>query len=222
MNGRSIFLSQRTVTQMIVPCVAQFIVHNNTQQIQNTMLTYKNDPKIKESLIKRMDSHIIADELLQGATGQDGKGCTVWCALNNGDLKEGYNHSAFETILGLPEWLAELQDRIFEGLIVEDAKWFSSEWPKAIPVGKNIEPVKWKFCAFIMKENIERVLLLDISEELKKEVVNAINGVLSLHETAAKTGVWDESAAWSAARSAARSAAYKKYAIHLLDLLRNI
>jgi hypothetical protein len=173
------------------------------------ILSYHNKPEIKEQLIARMDKHIELDQLLKGATGQDGKGCTVWCALNNGDLKEGYNHKAFETILGLPEWLARLQDVIFEGLNVDDAKWFSSQWPKSIPVGKNLDPVKWKFCAFVMKENIERVLLLDISDELKKQVVDAINGVLSLHNNAIETGVWDGSAArsaWSAARSAESAA----------------
>jgi hypothetical protein len=181
-------------------------------------LSFKSDPLIKQQLIKRMDHHIAADNLLQKATGANGKGCTVWCALNNGELHKGYDHSAFPDILGLPEWLARLQDTIFEGLGVDDAKAFSSAWPKAIPVGKNLEPVKWRFCAFVMKENIERVLLLDIDDSLKKQVVDSINGVLSLHERAATTGIWDRaaagsaaesarSAAWSAARSAAWSAA---------------
>jgi hypothetical protein len=177
-------------------------------------LSYHNNPEVKESLVARMQKHIELDELVQGATGENGKGCTVWCALNNGDLKEGYNHEAFETRLGLPEWLAILQDSIFEGLKPEDAKQFSSDWPKAIPVGKDLTPVKWKFCAFILQRNIERVLTLDIPEDLKKQVVDAISGVLELNKSAAKTGVWDESAAesarsaaWSAAGSAAESAA---------------
>jgi hypothetical protein len=170
-------------------------------------LSYHNNPEVKESLVARMQKHIELDELVQGATGENGKGCTVWCALNNGDLKEGYNHEAFETRLGLPEWLAILQDSIFEGLKPEDAKQFSSDWPKAIPVGKDLTPVKWKFCAFILQRNIERVLTLDIPEDLKKQVVDAISGVLELNKSAAKTGVWDESAAESA-RSAAWSAAW--------------
>jgi hypothetical protein len=169
-------------------------------------LSFKNDPKIKTALVKRMDHHIELDNLVQGATGDNGKGCTVWCALNNGELKRGYDHSAFPDVLGLPEWLARLQDAIFEGLTEEDAKWFSSQWVKAIPVGKDLTGVKWKFCAFVLKENIERVLLLDIAEELKKQVVDAIQTCAGLHDTAASTGIFDESAAESAAWSAARSA----------------
>ena len=196
------------------------------------ILSFNNDPKIKESLIARMQKHIEADELLQQEIGQNGKGCTVWCALNNGDIQYGYTHSSFPEVLGLPEWLAHLQDIIFEGLSINDAKQFSSDWPKAIPVGKNLEPVKWKFCAFLMEQNIERVLLLNISEDLKKQVVDAINGVLSLHQSAIETGEWDESAArsakssaWSAksaAWSAAKSAALKKLDKWMLNHLKEL
>ena len=172
------------------------------------MLSFKNDATIKEALIHRMDKHIELDELVQKATGEGGKGCTVWCALNNGEIKEGYNHAAFEKILGLPEWLAKLHDTIYEGLTVKDSKWFSKEWVRAIPVGKNLDIIKWKFCAFILKENIARVLVLNIKNDLKKQVVDAINGCLSLHESAIASGKWDKSAARSAAWSAARSAAW--------------
>ncbi len=174
-----------------------------------TTLSFKNDVKIKNELVNRMQKHIELDELVQGATGENGKGCTVWCALNNGELKKGYNHSAFPDVLGLPEWLGRLVDAIYEGLSVEDANKFSLDWVLATPEGKNLEPVKWKFCAFILKENIERVLLLDIAEDLKKQVVDSIKGVYALHQHAINTGEWNESAraAESAARSAARSAA---------------
>jgi hypothetical protein len=167
--------------------------------------TFKNDQKIKDALIKRMDHHIEMDELLQGSTGSGGKGCTVWCALNNGELKKGYDHSAFPDVLGLPEWLARLHDVIYEGLETEDSKWFSKEWVRAIPVGVNVEPVKWKFSVFLLKENIDRVLSLEINEELKTKIVDSIRQCLSVNESAILTGVWDESAAESA-RSAAESA----------------
>ena len=196
--------------------------------METNQLSFKNDPAIKNELIKRMDHHIELDELIQGATGTNGKGCTVWCALNNGELKRGYDHSAFPDVLGLPEWLARLHDTIFEGLPTEDSKWFSKEWVRAIPIGINLEPIKWKFAVFILKENIERVTALDIDQKLKAEVINAIKLSLSVNESAMVTNSWSESAesaaesaaksaAWSA-RSAAKSAAYKKYAVELLRL----
>ena len=180
-----------------------------------TELSFKNNQLIKNALITRMDHQIEMDELLQGAIGSNGKGCTVWCALNNGELKRGYDHSAFPDVLGLPEWLARLHDVIFEGLTPNDSKWFSKEWVRAIPVGKDLTPIKWKFTIFLLKENLERVLSLkNSSDELKNHVANAIRGSLAVNESALSTGVWDESAAesarsaaWLAAESAAESAA---------------
>jgi hypothetical protein len=116
------------------------------------MLSYHNNPEVKAELISRMQTHVELDELVQGATGDNGKGCTVWCALNNGKLKLGYNHKAFEDVLGLPEWLAKLQDQIFEGLIPEEAKVFSLEWPKAIPVGVDLTIVKYQFLKWVLKD----------------------------------------------------------------------
>ena len=69
--------------------------------MNETELSFKNDPKIKDDLIARMDKHIELDNLLQKATGEDGKGCTVWCALNNGSMHYGYNPGAFPSRLGL-------------------------------------------------------------------------------------------------------------------------
>ena len=184
--------------------------------------SYNNDQKLKESFLEEVIKHRKADMILQGTYGKEnGKwsGCAVACSLRSlaiirGDkLKTEYNnHADYEKYLGVPEWLARLEDTIFEGLPREDAIKWPEKFAKAIPVGVNLDPVKWRFCAYILKENIDRVLSLDIPDELKKQVVDAIRQVLAVHETTLKTGLWARSAAWSAA--------YKKYAKHLLKLLR--
>jgi hypothetical protein len=183
------------------------------------MLSYHNDAQLKEDFIREIRKHREADAIEQGHYGrQNGtwKGCAVACSLRSlaivkgEDLREKYNdHKRYETDLGIPEWLARLEDTIFEGLPVDAAKEWPEQFAEAIPVGVDLEPVKYYFCAFLLKENIDRVLSLDIEDDLKKKVVDAIRGVLSVHETAIQTGEWDEAAARSAesaARSAARSA----------------
>lgn len=144
------------------------------------------------------------------------QGCAVGCAVQSLNVKRGLSlshndHFALAEASGIPEWLYRIQDTIFEGLPKGEGGKFSIEFFEAINPGVNLEPVKWKFYAFILKENIERVLLLNIDDKLKQEVVEAIHDVLSLHEKAIKNGEW-------AARSAA-SAAYQKYAKELLRLL---
>ena len=175
------------------------------------MQSYLADPKLKKDFVAEVEKHRKADQIVQGIYGDSRfpeKGfCAVGCSVHslNRMNKTNYltnDHSVYEKELGIPEWLARLEDTLFEGLPIEDAKKWPEQFAKAVPVGVNLEPVKWKFCAYLMKENIERVLTLDISDELKEQVVKAIRQVLAVHETAIKTGTWDESAAESAARSA--------------------
>jgi len=207
-----------------------------------TLLSYHSDENLKDMFVAEIIKHRKADQILQGTYGTEEsgkwKGCAVGCSIHSLNIKMGKSyatndHSVYEKALGIPEWLARLEDALFEGLSVEESKKWPEKFAQAIPVGVNLERVKWQFCSFILKENIERVLTLNISDKLKKQVVESIQGVLVLHKNALQTGVWNESAAdyarsvaesaWSAAdsaRSAAWSAAYTKYAKELLKLLK--
>ena len=207
-----------------------------------TLLSYHNNPELKSRFAAEIVKHRKADQIEQGHYGKENgewKGCAVACSLRSlaildgEELKTEYSyHKDYEDKLGIPEWLAKLEDGIFEGLSVQELKTWPERFAKAIPVGANLEPVKWHFCSFILRENIERVLTLTISDDLKKQLVNAIRGVLIIHENAIKTGKWSvarsvTSAAWSAAsaarsaESAARSTAYSRYADELLTILQN-
>jgi hypothetical protein len=183
------------------------------------MKAFLDDTKLKKDFVAEIKKHQEADQILQGTygegSGKSWKGCAVGCSVHSLNALKGKSyatnkHAVYETELGIPEWLAKLEDTIFEGLPTELAKKWPLRFSKAIPVGADLEPVKWQFSAFILSRNIERVLTLNIPKDLKKQVVDSIRGVLKLHEAAIKTGKWGESAArsaWSAAESAARSAA---------------
>ena len=184
------------------------------------MKSYLNDTKLKRDFVKEIKWHSDQDKFIKGTYQQgsngDFKGCAVGCSIHSlnrikGKKFETDNHKIYETELGIPEWLARLEDTIFEGLPTKEAMEWPLKFSKAIPVGVDLEPVKWKFSAYLMKENIDRVLSLNIIDELKEQVVSSIRGVLKLNEDAIKTGKWDgsaaRSAAWSAG-SAARSAAW--------------
>ena len=217
------------------------------------MLSYKNNTKLKKMLVAEITRHKKVDQITQGTYGDpnnpDRGFCAVGCSVHSLNLKLGKSyktddHTVYEKELGIPEWLARLEDTIFEGLPKKEAIEWPLRFAKAVPVGVNLEPVKWKFCAYLMQENIDRVLKLNISDELKKQVVDAVRGVLNLHTRAIETGNWDESAAesaaesawsvaesarsawsaaesaWSAAESAARSAANIKHSKMLLKLIK--
>lgn len=187
------------------------------------MKSYLSDPELKEKFVKEVKWHEDQDKIIKG-TYQEGsngdfRGCAVGCSVHslnrmNGTKFSTSDHSVYESALGIPEWLARLEDTIFEGLPEKEAVKWPVRFAKAVPVGIDLDPLKWKFLSFVLKENIARVLALDITDDLKKQVVDSIRGVLGLHEEAIKTGKWNASAAESA-----WSATYVRYADELVRLL---
>ncbi|MDE2588758.1 MAG: hypothetical protein KGL95_03735, partial [Patescibacteria group bacterium] len=82
------------------------------------LIAFHGKEEIKNKYVSRMKAHIEADELIRG-TGWDGKrGCAVGCTLNR------YDHACYQNELGLPEWLARLEDTLFEGMSKEKSKIF--------------------------------------------------------------------------------------------------
>ena len=62
---------------------------------------------VKEKYLSRVVAHRKADNIIQGLGWEEGRGCAVGCTLEN------YDHWRYPIELGLPEWLAHLEDRIF-------------------------------------------------------------------------------------------------------------
>src|ERR1700674_3593048 len=164
------------------------------------LLSYLGDPAVKTKYLERVRAHARADEIVKGQYWEDGKGCAVGCTIHSN------KHDRYETELGMPAWLALLEDSLFENLPNGEAKAFPEQFLKAVPVGINLEPVKWQFCSYLMEENLARVETLDINDDLKKQVGDAIRQCKSLHDAAAlEIGQGDESS-WSAAARSASSA----------------
>ena len=202
------------------------------------MKAFRGDPAVKEKYLARLKAHHAADEIIQG-TGYDGShGCAVGCTLNK------YDHLAYEHELGLPQWLARLEDRIFEGLPAVEAQRFAVDFLEAVPVGANVDKVRWHLA--IQRHTQARDSLLKNKEPYAVQCVAAIEQVIayceleilgsaaesaaaarSAAESAAESAAWSaESAARSAAesaesaaRSAARSAAYVLMADKLIALI---
>jgi len=163
---------------------------------------FHGDPAVKEKYLARLRAHHAADEIIQGI-GYNGKhGCAVGCTLNQ------YNHRAYEDELGLPSWLAHLEDQIFEGLPPAHAQQFAVDFLEAVPAGADVEKVRWLLA--IRRHTRDRNRLLENPERYAKQCIAAIDQVITYCEsqiTGATTESAAESAAWSARSAAARSAA---------------
>jgi hypothetical protein len=159
------------------------------------MLSFQGNAELKVMFQKRFAGHRALDQVLQG-TGFDNesqRGCFIGCTMN------AYSHESFAEHIG-PQWLAYLADQIFEGLPVSEAPQFGTDLLDAIPVGVDLENVKYALAVVRHKRQIER--LKDNQESYAEECRQALQKVIDFCELEIK----DESAR-SAARSAAESAA---------------
>jgi hypothetical protein len=114
------------------------------------LITYLGKPELKATFLEQITLHETQDAFIKGTYGQMNghfRGCAIGCSLHSLNVLQGKTdpaeaidmHSRYESELGLPTWLAHLEDSIFERL--PDA--LSQTWPRrfaeAIPVGATVD-----------------------------------------------------------------------------------
>ena len=172
---------------------------------KETLRAFHNKKSIKEKYVKRIELHAKLDEIIQGKYWERGKGCATGCAVHSTKP-----HKKYETLLGIPEALAWLEDDIFERLSNGEAKKFAVDFLKVIPVGADLTKVVWKFKIWVLVDRHNGVI--QYANEETKRIIKQIVALQKreLRGDRVDEGDWSaaRSAAWSAARSAARSAAW--------------
>jgi len=108
------------------------------------MKAFLESVEVKEKYLARVHAHAKADEFIKGIYWEGGKGCAVGCTIHSDD------HAAYEDELGIPEWLAHLEDTIFEGLPNERAKLWPVEFLEAVNVGADLNSIKSAFMIFTL------------------------------------------------------------------------
>jgi len=117
--------------------------------------------ELKDEIVAEIIKHRKQDQIIQGSYGKNvngvWKGCAVGCAIHSLNLKKGKtlevsSHKVYETEFGIPEILARLEERIFEGLSVEDSKTWPENFMSAIPVNVDLSLVWPKLAVFILTD----------------------------------------------------------------------
>jgi len=169
--------------------------------MQDKILSYHNDENLKKLVITEMKKHKKEDKFIKGSYGfyEYGgfKGCAVACAVNSvnkilGKEYDTESHGALQETLGIPGWLSKIQDAFFECLPWGECDKFAINFLESIPVGVDLEPIRWKIAVSLLKEGIE--ILQDkegLMQDVKDEAIEALQHSLMLYEGAIKSNTWN-------------------------------
>jgi len=162
----------------------------------NIYSAYHGSDDVKQVFIGRMKAHMQADELIRGVGFKDGRGCAVGCTL------DGYNHDAYPDKLGMPAWVAYLNDTLHEHTSEEVWPTLQLRFLKAIKPGANLNNIYHPICAFSLGLTIEGIEKMSFHNASKKQIIDSIAAIKRLHDIKCNDFV-----EWKAAARAARAAA---------------
>jgi hypothetical protein len=174
--------------------------------LSKQLVAFHGDPAIKAKYLARVIAHQKADHLIRGTGWKDSKGCAVGCTL------EAYDHSRYPIELGIPEWLAQVEDRLFEGMSEEKSRTWPEEFLRACPVGSDLEKIKPEFLIMILEST-----LTTFNHVAYPELKKVVDGSIALwNRDDISSPAWIEAvwvaraaaeAAWAAAGAAAAEVA---------------
>lgn len=174
------------------------------------MKAFHNDPAIKAKYLARVDGHTKADNLIRGIGWNGFRGCAVGCTL------EDYDHARYPIELGIPEWLAHVEDRLFEGMTETKAHTWPRDFLNAITPGADLEKIKGPFLIMVLEST-----LTTFDHEKYPNVKAAIEGSIALWlREDIGSDEWLSARAEATAWAAARAVKCDHFADELLRLLR--
>ena len=168
------------------------------------MLAFLNKPSVKRTYLARVRAHAKADEIIHGTYWENGKGCAVGCTIH------GSEHRKYETELGIPRILANLEDVLFERMANGHAKEFPLQFLSAIKVGADLSNVWNQFAHWMLLDPEHGVIRFAKKEKTKEAIerVGKMYGQAAMGKTPDKQE-WKDAAAYAAAAAAdADAAAY--------------
>ena len=114
------------------------------------LVAYHNDAGLKASVLQQVELHRRQDEIVQGRYWRGGKGCAVGCLTHN----PGGGHELYESLWGIPEVLAHLEDAVFEWLPEAAAVLWPGRFMGAIRVGADLSLVWPRFAVWLMTDPV--------------------------------------------------------------------
>jgi hypothetical protein len=175
----------------------------------------------KTEFVRELKKHQKADDFIRGTyfNSTSGKGCAVGCSLESVSrlkkLKFSFNdHTLYEKHLGIPEWLARVEDTLFEGMTEERSKTWPVEFAQAIHPGADLERVRVPFIVMLLEHTLQSMDSVRCDREKWPDVAKAIEGSRAAVKQmikAQKSGDRDAIEEAYARRRTRRRSAYSAY-----------
>jgi hypothetical protein len=112
------------------------------------MKTFHGKQEIKDKYLARVRAHAAADEIIRDSYWE--KSSAIVYTIHS------KNPKIYETELGIPEWLARLEDELFEWLPLNLAKQWPERFLNAIPVGVDLNIIKTHFMIFVLESMLDK------------------------------------------------------------------
>ncbi len=189
------------------------------------MLAYRQGIK-KEEFVSEMKRHQVLDAFVKGTyekreEGKAFRGCAVGCGIESinrlkGKSLSNSSHRDLSENLGIPFWLARVQDTIFEGVGAERVKTWPVEFAEALRPGRNYERTLRPFLVIVVKSTLkdfDHKKSPDVAKAVKKVIRLLKNGgtkkqLLEARQEARNAAAYAADAAAAAAYAADAAAAY--------------
>ena len=182
------------------------------------MIAYHGREDLKAAFLAQIAQHETADRIVRGVYSKDGQdetleftgGCAVGCSLQSLAVIEGLatidhsDHTLYERYLGVPQMLARLEDRIFEGLPEAEAQAWPRRFAEAIRPGADLAMVGPRFLYDLLSDPAGAV---QRRAQTTPRVKAAVDGVMALFVRWVESGTKPSATEWREARSAAYAAA---------------
>ena len=110
------------------------------------MISFFGNQCLRDAVVGRVREHQRLDQIAQRIYWDGSKGCAIGCVLHSGE------HMAFEEQLGLPVFLAYMDEHIFESLPLVEAKAWPLRFIEAVPVGVDLELVFPRFMHWLLSD----------------------------------------------------------------------
>lgn len=126
------------------------------------VVSFHNKPELKEKYVARVLGHYEADRIKRRHYWNGNDGCALGCTLEMSGTRLDTTsnefvsiHNTMETELGIPAWLAQMEELVFEKMRSKGDSEYTSfpyRFIRAVPVGVNLNDMQGEFLAWIREQ----------------------------------------------------------------------